>query len=134
MHSEYRACLEKVWLIVSLPSNLELSEFSTSLDPTSSMSKEVIDRTKLMDQDIPQARPLSEPTTATFLILRTQLAKIVGRIVHHFQKLDEPAQYSDVEKLQRELEAFVEHLPPHFRMHNPDKSLDQCMCTRSISN
>lgn len=53
-----------------------------------------------------------------------QLARIVGRIVHHFQKLDEPAQYSDVEKLQRELEVFVENLPPHFRMYMPDKSRD----------
>jgi hypothetical protein len=53
-----------------------------------------------------------------------QLAKIVGRIVHHFQKLDEPAQYSDVENLQRELEVFVEQLPPHFKMYQPDKSRD----------
>ena len=53
-----------------------------------------------------------------------QLAKIVGRIVHHFQKLDEPAQYSDVEKLQRELDVFVESLPPHFRMYQADKSRD----------
>jgi len=54
-----------------------------------------------------------------------KLSKIVGRIVHHFQKLDEPAQYSDVEKLQRELEGFVESLPPHYRMYQPDKSRDQ---------
>ncbi|KAK1920862.1 fungal-specific transcription factor domain-containing protein [Papiliotrema laurentii] len=95
-----------------LPSNLELSEFNTSLDPNA---------------NVPQPRPLSEPTTATFLILRSQLAKIVGRIVHHFQKLDEPAQYSDVERLQRELETFSEQLPPHFRMHRPDKSLDKTL-------
>ena len=53
-----------------------------------------------------------------------QLAKIIGKVVHHFQKLDEPAQYSDVEGLQRELEAFIDSLPPHFRMYQPDKSKD----------
>lgn len=79
----------------------------------------------MTDVDIPRPRPLSEPTTATFLILRMKLSKIVGHIVHHFQKLDEPAQYSDVEKLQRELEGFIEALPPHYRMYQPDKSRDQ---------
>ncbi len=73
---------------------------------------------------IPQPRPLSQPTTATFLILRKSLAEIVGRIVHHFQKLNEPAQYSDVERLHKELYEFVEGLPPHYRLHQSDKALD----------
>lgn len=79
----------------------------------------------------PISRPLSQPTSATFLILRKNLAKIVGRVVHHFQKLDEPAQYSDVEKLQQDLDRFVEELPPHFRMYDPDKSLDSSECKRA---
>ena len=74
---------------------------------------------------VPPSLPLSEPTTATFLILRKSSSRIIGRIVHHFQKLDEPAQYSDVEALQAELDHFTENLPPHFRMYEPDKSLDQ---------
>ncbi|GMK54408.1 hypothetical protein CspeluHIS016_0109940 [Cutaneotrichosporon spelunceum] len=74
---------------------------------------------------VPQARPLSEPTTATFLILRRNLSGIIGRIVHHFQKLNEPAQYADVQRLQDELDQFTNQLPPHFRMRDADKSLDK---------
>lgn len=72
----------------------------------------------------PQPRPLDEPTTATYIILRKSLSAIVGRIAHHFQKLDEPAQYSDVEQLQWELSDFMLTLPRHYRVHEPDKSLD----------
>ncbi|EIW69211.1 hypothetical protein TREMEDRAFT_31258 [Tremella mesenterica DSM 1558] len=91
------------------PSNLELSDLY-DLDPS---------------QSFPESKPLSQPTTATFLILRKGLAKIIGRIVHHFQKLNEPAQYADVEGLQHELDGFVQALPEHFRMHDPDRSLDK---------
>lgn len=74
---------------------------------------------------MPPPRPLSEPTTATFLILRRHLSGIIGRIVHHFQKLNEPAQYADVQRLQEELDTFTANLPPHFRMRDADKSLDR---------
>ena len=67
---------------------------------------------------------MSEPTLATYLILRKRLANIVGHIVHHFQKLHEPAQYADVEGLHAELQQFIADLPPHFRMHDADRSLD----------
>ena len=46
-------------------------------------------------------------------------------MVHHFQKLDEAASYRDVELLQVELDQFTDGLPPHFRMYEPDKSLDE---------
>lgn len=46
-------------------------------------------------------------------------------MVHHFQKLDEAASYRDVEMLQVELDQFTDGLPPHFRMYEPDKSLDE---------
>ncbi|KAK4688108.1 hypothetical protein P7C73_g1993, partial [Tremellales sp. Uapishka_1] len=91
------------------PSNLEMSDF---VHPSVTF---------------PRIRPLSEPTTSTFLILRGRMANICGRIVHHFQKLDEPAQYADVEKLQQELDLLVAQLPPHFRMIGPDKSLDKTL-------
>ncbi|KLT39360.1 hypothetical protein CC85DRAFT_265546 [Cutaneotrichosporon oleaginosum] len=94
------------------PSNVELSEFKLA-GPNNPPGP------------APQARPLSEPTTATFLILRRNLSGIIGRIVHHFQKLNEPAQYADVQRLQDELEHFTNTLPPHFRMREPDKSLDK---------
>lgn len=59
------------------------------------------------------------------MILRRQLSAIIGRIVHHFQKLNEPAQYADVQRLQEELDQFTQSLPPHFRMKDADKSLDK---------
>ncbi|KAL1410133.1 hypothetical protein Q8F55_004136 [Vanrija albida] len=91
------------------PSNVELSDYDLTNPNT----------------PLPVSKPLSEPTTATFLILRRHLSQIIGRIVHHFQKLNEPAQYSDVQKLQEELDGFNAKLPPHFRMRDPDKSLDR---------
>jgi hypothetical protein len=75
---------------------------------------------------------MSECTSSTFLILRKDLASISGRIVHHFQKLNEPAQYADVMKLQSELDGFVNALPPAFKMRHPDKSQDQGELIKSI--
>ena len=74
---------------------------------------------------IPQPLPMSQPTSATVLILRKSLSRIVGRVVHHFQKLDEPAKYSDVEQLNLELNEYTENLPPCFQMYQPDKSMDK---------
>lgn len=100
------------WLLAdsrSPPSNVDLAEYGLH-HPTG---------------PIPQPKPLKEPTTGTFLILRRQLSAIIGRIVHHFQKLNEPAQYADVQRLQEELDGFTQNLPPHFRMKDADKSLDK---------
>ncbi|KAK2466252.1 hypothetical protein APHAL10511_001894 [Amanita phalloides] len=68
--------------------------------------------------------PLSSPTPMTFVILRHQLATIMGRIVHHFQRVREKSHYSEVTVLDDELHSFVSNLPPHFAL-NPDKSLDE---------
>jgi hypothetical protein len=70
------------------------------------------------------SKPLSEPTSSTFVILRKRFAKIVGKITHHFQKLHEPARFEDVEFLDKELRNFINDLPPHYRMEDADKSLD----------
>lgn len=70
------------------------------------------------------SKPLSEPTSSTFVILRKRFAKIVGKITHHFQKLHEPARFEDVEFLDKELRNFISELPPHYRMEDADKSLD----------
>jgi hypothetical protein len=59
----------------------------------------------------------------TFVILRHQLAEIIGRIVHHYQQVKEKSQYSEVIALDEELVKFMENLPPHFAL-KPDKSLD----------
>ncbi|KAI6047137.1 fungal-specific transcription factor domain-containing protein [Pisolithus marmoratus] len=68
--------------------------------------------------------PLSTPTPMTFVILRHQLAFIIGRMVHHFQKVRTPSHYSDVLALDDELMKFVNNLPPHFALE-PDTSLDE---------
>ena len=98
----------------------------------------------------PEPRPLSQPTTMTYGVLRHSLSRIIGKITHHFQQLVEPSHYTDVIKLDDELNAFVRSLPPHYRsvdrpspvlaehtplttgspvrlrrrMENPDRSLD----------
>jgi hypothetical protein len=70
--------------------------------------------------------PLTSPTIMTFVILRHQLASIIGRMVHHFQKVRTPSHYSDVLTLDDDLLKFVTALPPHFALE-PDVSLDESM-------
>jgi len=60
----------------------------------------------------------------TCIILRHQLAAIIGRIVHHFQKVRTPSHYSEVCALDDELLRYVSSLPPHYSL-NPDTSLDE---------
>ncbi|KAH7887695.1 fungal-specific transcription factor domain-containing protein [Phlebopus sp. FC_14] len=67
--------------------------------------------------------PLTCPTLMTFVILRHQLASLIGRMVHHFQKVRNPGHYSDVLALDDDLLRFVANLPPHFALE-PDTSLD----------
>lgn len=71
---------------------------------------------------VPQ--PLSSPTQITYIILRHQLATIIGRIVHHFQKVRTPSHYSEVCALDDELLRYASNLPPHYSL-NPDTSLDE---------
>jgi hypothetical protein len=59
----------------------------------------------------------------TFVILRHQLASIIGRIVHHFQQVRERSHYSEVVALDDELLKFITNLPPHYSL-TPDTSLD----------
>lgn len=59
----------------------------------------------------------------TFVILRHQLAGIIGRIVHHFQQVKERSQFSEVNALDDELQKFMDTLPPHFSLQ-PDTTLD----------
>lgn len=68
--------------------------------------------------------PLTSPTPMTFVILRHQLAAIMGRIVHHFQRVRDRSHYSEVTALDDELLNFANSLPHHFAL-NPDKSLDE---------
>ncbi|KAF8138714.1 fungal-specific transcription factor domain-containing protein [Boletus edulis] len=70
--------------------------------------------------------PLISPTIMTFVILRHQLASIIGRMVHHFQKVNTHSHYCDVLALDDDLLKFVSTLPPHFALE-PDTSLDETM-------
>lgn len=67
---------------------------------------------------------LSRPTPMTFVILRHQLAEMIGKMVHHFQQVRERSHYSEVISLDDELMAFTKNLPPHFALQ-PNTSLDQ---------
>jgi hypothetical protein len=67
--------------------------------------------------------PLSRPTPMTFVILRHQLAEIIGRMVHHFQQVREKSHYSEVIALDDDLLKFINNLPPHYSLQ-PDASLD----------
>ncbi|KAF9453082.1 hypothetical protein P691DRAFT_802459 [Macrolepiota fuliginosa MF-IS2] len=71
-----------------------------------------------------ESPPLSTPTPMTFVILRHQLASIIGRIVHHFQQVRERSHYSEVTVLDDELLKFIANLPPHYGLV-PDTSLDE---------
>ena len=92
-----------------------LDEYSSTLPPLN------LDYDMTLPMDNPP--PLSSPTPMTFILLRHGLAKIMGRIVHHFQQVQRPTHYSEVLKLDDELTAFWDSLPPHFG-YQPDKSLD----------
>nr|XP_019046958.1 hypothetical protein I302_03564 [Kwoniella bestiolae CBS 10118]OCF25888.1 hypothetical protein I302_03564 [Kwoniella bestiolae CBS 10118] len=72
-------------------------------------------------------RPMSEPTFATYLILRRGLGCIVAKVTQHFQRLSGQGSYRDVEALDAELKQFVEDLPPTYKMLIPDKSYDKKM-------
>lgn len=60
----------------------------------------------------------------SFIALRHTLAGIMGRIVHHFQKISSPAHYHDILAIDDELVEFMQSLPPHFAVE-PDISLDE---------
>lgn len=62
----------------------------------------------------------------TYVILRHQLAVMLGHMVHHFQKVRSATQYSEVADLDDELLNFIARLPPHYALE-PDRSLDESL-------
>ncbi|TBU40114.1 hypothetical protein BD309DRAFT_927740 [Dichomitus squalens] len=67
--------------------------------------------------------PTSQPTRTTFLILRHQLAYIMGRMSDFFQNVHSPRHYSDVLALDDDLLKWRRDLPPYYSL-DPDTSLD----------
>jgi len=67
--------------------------------------------------------PLHHITPMTFVILRHQLAQIIGRICHHFQQVNHKSHYNEVIALEEELSRFTSSLPAPFALEH-DTSLD----------
>lgn len=73
------------------------------------------------------AEPGSPPGVFNFVAIRHSLTVITGKIAEHFQDLSRPRSYSDVEKLDEELEAFKASLPAPYKAQESqgrDKSFD----------
>ncbi|KAF9567328.1 hypothetical protein CPC08DRAFT_703234 [Agrocybe pediades] len=102
-------------LVLGRPNSIQ-DEYTSTLPPSNAEAD-------LQAGATIQAYPLSHPTPMTFVILRHQLAEIIGRIVHHFQKAQEKSHYSEVVALDEELLKFINTLPPHYSLQ-PDTSLD----------
>jgi hypothetical protein len=103
-------------LVLGRPNSIQ--DDYTSTKPPSNIDDETTASYNL------ESPPLSTPTPMTFVILRHQLAAIIGRMVHHFQQVRERSHYSEVIALDDELLKFVARLPPHFALQ-PDQSLDE---------
>ncbi|KAJ3534760.1 hypothetical protein NM688_g7083 [Phlebia brevispora] len=68
--------------------------------------------------------PLTTPTKMTYIVLRHTLSGIMGRMVHHFQKVNTPRHYADVCAIDDDLLKFIQSLPPFYSL-DPDTSLDE---------
>ncbi|KIJ56788.1 hypothetical protein M422DRAFT_150057 [Sphaerobolus stellatus SS14] len=73
----------------------------------------------------PTAKPLSDPTPITFVVLRHGFASIVGRIARHFQHVNGHEPYSKVLALEEEIQKYIAALPPCYALANPDTSMDE---------
>ncbi|WRT64595.1 uncharacterized protein IL334_001528 [Kwoniella shivajii] len=101
----------------------------TAIDPNfaDTLPPSNIELTALRDDKKASPQPMTEPTFATYLILRRGLGCIVAKVTQHFQTLSGQTSYRDVEALDAEFKQFVEDLPPTYKMLSPDKSYDKKM-------
>ena len=72
-----------------------------------------------------EAKPLTETTFATYLILRRHLGEIVARTCRLFSRVSKPIQYEEIKDIEALFRKFIANLPPDFRMIEPDKSHDK---------
>lgn len=87
------------------------------------------------DDQVLNTESLDRPTFATYVVFRRRLADVVTRICQSFTRLEQVDQYPPVQRLQKDLQELISSLPPHYRMQNPDTSLDGGECfPRFISN
>ena len=68
--------------------------------------------------------PLSTPTKMTYIVLRHTLSGIMGRMVHHFQKVNTTKHYAEILAIDDEMIKFIQSLPPYYQL-DPDVSLDE---------
>jgi hypothetical protein len=92
--------------------------YTSSLPPWNVEDEELV-----TNPQEPIDHPLHHITSMTFVILRHQLAQIIGRICHHFQQVTHKSHYTEVTALEEELSRFTSSLPPSFALE-PDTSLD----------
>ncbi|CAO1628635.1 unnamed protein product [Sympodiomycopsis kandeliae] len=74
------------------------------------------------------AAPGTPPGVFNFVAIRHELTILTGKIAEHFQNLSAPRSYSDVVKIDEELEAFRAHLPSPYRCEEgteTDRSFDE---------
>ncbi|KAF7301717.1 Zn(2)-C6 fungal-type domain-containing protein [Mycena indigotica] len=105
-------------LVLGRPNSIQ-DDYTSTLPPSN-----VDDDSPSPSPGIRTSLPLSNPTRMTYVILRHQLAAIIGRMVHHFQQVRTGSHYSEVLVIDDELLHFMETLPPHFSL-DPDRSLDE---------
>lgn len=105
-------------LVLGRPNSIQ-DEYTSTLPPSN-----IDDEPSPAHTRNPQ--PLSNPTRMTYVILRHQLAAIIGRMVHHFQQVRTVSHYAEVLAIDDEMLHFINTLPPHFSLE-PDKSLDEKM-------
>jgi len=103
-------------LVLGRPNSIQ-DEYTSTLPPSN-----IEDEPSPMHSRNPL--PLSSPTRMTYVILRHQLATIIGRMVHHFQQVHAVSHYSEVLAIDDALLHYIEALPPHFALE-PDRSLDE---------
>ncbi|KAJ7068330.1 fungal-specific transcription factor domain-containing protein [Mycena amicta] len=104
-------------LVLGRPNSIQ-DDYTSTLPPSN------IDDDLSLSPGLRGSLPFSNPTRMTYVILRHQLAAIIGRMVHHFQQVRTGSHYSEVLAIDDELLHFIETLPPHFSLE-PDRSLDE---------
>src|ERR1700761_835136 len=96
-----------------------MDDYTSTLPPLN-----IDDEELLANPTNPPEYPLSHVTRTTYVILRHQLANIIGRICHHFQQVRRKTHYTEVLALEDELTRFTTSLPAPFALQ-PDTTLDE---------
>ncbi|KAL7425182.1 hypothetical protein Q5752_000870 [Cryptotrichosporon argae] len=104
-------------LLVGRPANI--SDAHTDTRPPANLDDEDVEGGEFD----PEGHPLSVPTMYTYVIVRHQLAQIMGRIAYHTFAIALP-DYGTVVALDKELLDFRDRLPRFLCMQNADASFD----------